>query len=423
MSKYITDNEELMKEWNYEKNKDINPYRITSGSKLKVWWICPKGHEWLSRIDHRFNGSKCIYCTNQKAVSGENDVKTTHPDLIKEWDYDKNYPQKPEDYKAGSNVKVWWKCKLGHNWQATINHRTNGSGCPKCYSEYGTSFPEQAICYYLSKVTDVKNRYKIGNQEIDIYLPEYQIGFEYDGKYYHNSKQSLKKERLKEEVLKKNNIVLYRIKEADKNYIDKMKRIIYCLTDRDYSYLKYVLEKIFEIIKVKINFSIDIDNNRTDIYVQYMKTIKENSITSKYPDLLKEWDYDKNNGLSPDNLSFGSNKKVWWICKKCKSSYLSSISHKCSGTSCPYCNGKSINETNNLKAKYPRLCKHWDYEKNNNRPENVYFRSRKKVWWICETCGKSFSAPICSRIRAKKYDCSECMHKRIGIKNSRKEVK
>ena len=95
---------------------------------------------------------------------------------------------------AKSNKKVWWKCELGHSWQASISHRTAGTGCPHCYSENGTSFPEQAICYYLSTIACVKNREKIDNQEIDIYLPEYKIGFEYDGLYYHENERSKKRE-------------------------------------------------------------------------------------------------------------------------------------------------------------------------------------------------------------------------------------
>ena len=53
------------------------------------------------------------------------------PELIKEWDYDKN-DKSPEEYSYGSGKKVWWKCDLGHTWLAIINDRTNGKGCPIC---------------------------------------------------------------------------------------------------------------------------------------------------------------------------------------------------------------------------------------------------------------------------------------------------
>lgn len=406
----------LAQEWNYEKNGILKPSDVTPGSGKKVWWKCKNGHEWEARIDHRASGSKCIYCKRQKAIIGENDLKTTNPELVEEWDYEKNTNIKPEEFMAGSNRMVWWKCALGHSWRASINHRTGGTGCPYCYSEYGTSFPEQAICYYLSKITIVKNRYKIDNQEIDIYLPKYRIGFEYDGAFYHNSKKSKAKERRKNEIIGNNEIQLFHIKESNRNIFNSYKRVIYCKTDRDYKYLEYVLEIIQQILNCKLK-TVNIENDAIKIYSQYVKGRKQNSFAITNEKLLKEWDYERNEELLPENFTSGTNKKIWWKCSECGSSYLASVNHRTSGTACPYCNGKKVNETNCLANRYPDLCKFWNYNKNSMKPEDIYFRSRKKVWWICGNCRKEFEAPICSRIRAKRYECPECMHKHIGDKN------
>lgn len=42
-----------------------------------------------------------------------------------------------------------------------------------------------------------------------------------------------------------------------------------------------------------------------------------NRLSSLYPELLKEWDYQKND-RSPDSYPFGSHKKAWWVCPKGK---------------------------------------------------------------------------------------------------------
>lgn len=34
-----------------------------------------------------------------------------------------------------------------------------------------------------------------------------------------------------------------------------------------------------------------------------------------HPDIAKEWDSSKNAPLTPDDVSSGSNKKVWWKCQ------------------------------------------------------------------------------------------------------------
>jgi very-short-patch-repair endonuclease len=37
-----------------------------------------------------------------------------------------------DSYRPYSNNKVWWKCYNNHEWEATINSRSRGSGCPHC---------------------------------------------------------------------------------------------------------------------------------------------------------------------------------------------------------------------------------------------------------------------------------------------------
>ena len=39
--------------------------------------------------------------------------------------------------------------------------------------------------------------------------------------------------------------------------------------------------------------------------------------------IMKYWDYEKNdkNSITPYNITKGAEKKVWWICPKCKESY------------------------------------------------------------------------------------------------------
>ncbi len=129
-------NPTLASEWNYEKNGDLKPENFTIGSNKKVWWKCAKGHEWQATITHRSNGRGCPYCSNQKVFQGSNDLMTINPKLASEWNYEKNGDLKPENFTIGSNKKVWWICDKGHEWQATINSRTAGRGCPYCSGRY-----------------------------------------------------------------------------------------------------------------------------------------------------------------------------------------------------------------------------------------------------------------------------------------------
>ena len=129
-----TKNPKLASDWHPTKNGDLTPQKITTGSSKKVWWICGKGHEWQAQIVSRNEGYGCPYCAGQKVLTGINDLATINPKLAQEWHPTKNGDLKPTDVMSGSNKKVWWICKEGHEWQAVISSRNAGRGCLICYN-------------------------------------------------------------------------------------------------------------------------------------------------------------------------------------------------------------------------------------------------------------------------------------------------
>ena len=130
--RYVSDNAQLMTEWNWDKNQGLNPHTITWKSDKKVWWKCSKGHEWLATINSRKGGIGCPYCSGRKVLAGYNDLQTVSPSLAEEWNYEKNNELSPADVTQNSNKRVWWKCSEGHEWEATINNRSKGNRCPIC---------------------------------------------------------------------------------------------------------------------------------------------------------------------------------------------------------------------------------------------------------------------------------------------------
>jgi hypothetical protein len=89
--RYVSDNEQLMAEWNWEKNGELgfDPQRLTCGSGRKAWWKCANGHEWQATIDNRNKGRGCPYCSGRFAIKESNDLQTVNPDLASEWNYEK----------------------------------------------------------------------------------------------------------------------------------------------------------------------------------------------------------------------------------------------------------------------------------------------------------------------------------------------
>ena len=67
-----------------------------------------------------------------------------------------------------------------------------------------------------------------------------------------------------------------------------------------------------------------------------------NSLAAVHPELIAEWS-DRNLPLTPDSVTFGSNKKVWWK-GACGHEWETSIKARSSGEKCPICSGARVIE-------------------------------------------------------------------------------
>ena len=264
-----------MKEYNYEKNVNLDLEKLSSGSGKKAWWKCSKGHEWEATINSRNQGRGCPYCIGKKTWPGYNDLATTNPKLAKEWNYEKNGKLTPQDVTMQSNLKVWWKCSEGHEWEDTISVRNRGYNCPYC------------------------SNYRI------------EIGY--------------------------------------------------------------------------------------------------NDLATTNPKLAKEWNYEKNGKLTPQDVTSGSNKKVWWKCPR-GHDYVSSVINRAKrNNGCPYCsNRKLLKGYNDLATVNPKIAKEWNYEKNSDlKPSDVINGARKKVWWKCPK-GHEWMSLIDNRTKKNGTGCPVC---------------
>ncbi|MBQ2304828.1 MAG: hypothetical protein II181_01875, partial [Firmicutes bacterium] len=201
----------VSEEWDYEKNDSLKPELLLPKSGKIVWWKCPKGHSYQASIIYRTTkGGGCPYCSHQKLLSGFNDLQTLYPDTLTEWDYSKN-DLPPNQYMAHVAKKVWWLCPAGHSYNMTIAAHTSGRRCPICAQATHTSFPEQAIYYYLKQVyPDVINAYRKYKSELDLFIPSIETAIEYDGESFH---KNTKRDELKAELCSKNGVELIRIRE------------------------------------------------------------------------------------------------------------------------------------------------------------------------------------------------------------------
>ena len=306
---------ELNLEWDNDLN--LNPLQQYShGSHYRAYWICHIcGYKWQASIKERYRGRNCPKCSlkfrSQKRATPnqEKSLLKLYPELSKEWDKEKNILM-PENVFAHSRKVVWWKCEFGHSWKASVRSRTSkkGHGCPYCNNK-GTSFPEQAIFFYLSQVTLANNRDTTWGKEIDIFLPDLKIGIEYNGSFYHQSQYKKELDAKKKDFFKNNQIQIIVVTDSTKNFVDEKEKIIYV---KEYT-LEWGIEALFKILNLPLP-DINLNRDRLLIVSNYQYTQKSNSLALKVENSLSYWDYEKNTPLSPLQLSPYSITPVWWKC-------------------------------------------------------------------------------------------------------------
>ena len=111
------------------------------------------------------------------------------------------------------------------------------------------------------------------------------------------------------------------------------------------------------------------------------------SLAETHPSLAAEWHPTKNSGLTPEQVTYGSGKKVWWR-KECVADqpaheWQSTIANRTSGNGCGVCAGKRVQVgVNDLAAIDPALATEWHPTKNGDlTPEQVTVSSNKRAWW------------------------------------------
>jgi len=243
---------EIATEWHPTKNGKLTPKAVTAGKGIKVWWSCTNGHEWEAKICNRTRPNKggCPYCSNRKLCT-TNCLAIVYPEIATQWHPTKNGNLTPYDVICGGRMKIWWICKNGHEWEATIHNRvkSEGRGCPYCCG--------QRVCIDNCLAT----RYpKIAAQ-------------------WHPTKNG---------KLTPYDITAYSNKEMW--WICKMgHEWKTCIRKRNHG--------------------------EGCPYCSGHKVCIDNCLVTLYPEIAVQWHPTQNGNIAPYNVTAHSNKKVWWICK------------------------------------------------------------------------------------------------------------
>ena len=359
MNDLATKHPTLAEEWDYIENRELHPSDVMCSSHKLVSWVCKDcGNTYKAWVFNRTKGEGCPYCSGRKVITGFNDFASQCSHLLEEWDFEANSTVHPHEITSRSNRRVGWICSVcGHKWKTPIVRRTMGSQCPKCNKRNHTSFPEQAIFYYIKKVfPDSINGFSDifkTSMELDVYIPSLKTGIEYDGIQWHTDKQE-QREKAKYEICQTHGIRLLRVREDGSSNENCDVAITSEYRYRDYFKLDETIRRVF----VELNAeppNIDTDRDSVEINSNFLVLLKKESFGECFPQYIKEWDKEKNGQLTPYMFLPFSNEKVSWICNKCGHKYDMTISSKAQGRKCIKCSyalrGEKLSKRNQKKVR------------------------------------------------------------------------
>ena len=278
----------ILKQWDYDKNI-LKPSEVIYCT-LKVYhWKCEHGHNWessvVSRINSTYKISECPICSQDEKIVGQISFSSWCKDssykfLINEWDEHKN-SVKLNEISIHYGKKVWWVCKHGHSYQATIRARRNGQGCPYCSNHK-----------VWSGFNDLETWCKQNNRQDILDTWDYEKNKCFPNEVSHSSTTRC-----------------------------------WWKCDKGHSWESAVNSRTSSA-------GCPVCTNKITLYGfnDFETWCNKNNKNH----LLVEWCYDKNTIL-PSEVSYGTRRKVWWKCEKCGHQWEADIANRRYGTGCPNC--------------------------------------------------------------------------------------
>jgi hypothetical protein len=142
---------------------------------------------------------------------------------------------------------------------------------------------------------------------------------------------------------------------------------------------------------------------------------------SGFPTLVREWDRDRNGTLTPDVVTAGSARMIWWRCDKGEDHrWRAKPNNRTSGgTGCPFCANRRPSVTNSLQTCCGAIAAEWHPTRNGRAtPRDVTIASTRVCWWRCSVNpAHEWRAGVRDRVRLQ-ATCPYCAHRRVADESS-----
>ncbi len=342
-------NTNIAPEWDDEKNGGKIPDNMAAHSHAKVYWKCNNNHSWQTSPHARISGKTgCPFCAGKLPIIGKTDLATVFPDIACEFDIEANNGKLPTMFTAHSSYRAFWKCEKGHRWQESIDRRVHKNTCPFCSgkrivsgkTDLETIAPHIASEWNYQKNCTMPSQYAPSSGKKVWWLCS-KCGNEWEDTISHRyQRNSGCPYCLGRKVLVGFNDIFSTSPEL-KNEWDFEKNHI-----SPYEYTSGSNTSAWWKCSAGHSWEAPISRRKTSgcPYCNHQRALPgETDFVTLYPDLAKEWNYERNTGIDPSHIKGGSDKKYWWKCVN-GHEWIATPNHRTTRKEgCPYCK-RSLNE-------------------------------------------------------------------------------
>lgn len=335
-------------------------------------------------------------------------VADAYPHLVDEWHPEKNGDLTPADVTAGSMKRAWWVCtKCSHQWVTSVQNRSRGSGCAVCSRgsrqrrlahevkpELAAEFAERNDVDFATLTTGTSRKFWWS-------CP---AGHEYEASVANRVNLGAgcpfcagRKSQVRTTVADGDPAVLARW-HPDRNdmspsevYVHSHKKV-WWLCERGHTWDSSPSQ---------------LTNGWGCPWCSGRRTLPEESLAAKYPDVAKQWVQERNGEVTPETIRPYSPRNFWWRCDE-GHEWRTAVNYRTAKRSrCPYCHNFKVNDENSLATLHPDLAAEWHPERNGRlTPDALVAGSMTAAWWTC-AAGHEWQARVNSRSQGG-HGCKQC---------------
>ena len=347
-----------------------------------------------------------------------------HPELVGDFHPSRNGDLDPRELTPSSRRRVWWMCARGHEWQARIDNRAAGTGCPTCSGRLVA--PEDSL---VSVAPGLVLEWHTARNGV---LRPNEVGPGSDRRVWWRCTHGHEWCASVRNRTNGSGCPFCSGKRVDPNRsLAALQPTIAAewhptrngdLAPADVA--PQSNQRVWWICKRGHEWSVAIVSRvRSGSGCPRCATSTQKGVPmiAVQPTLADEWDRTLNVG-SPDDVSAGSHRRVWWRCAADGTHlWRAQVRNRVRrGSGCPYCAGRLPTSERSLAATLPDLIAEWHPELNSElSPSDLLPFSNRVVWWCCPL-GHTWAARIANRAHGS--GCPQCASRCLASTGSERGV-